>query len=211
MLQRILSGFCNSIFYQGVIALCLNLHFWSSVDISTYSPYGIFRKLSQNDFHYVLQCILSGFWDSIIYQGVIALCLNLHFWTSVHNSSYSSHGIFGKLSQNDCHQVPQHILLGFCDSITYQGVIALCLYLHFLSPSIGHTLLCATPPTVLRQFEPNFHRMIVTKCRSTYCQYFAIPLFVKELLKLWSTISSVLKTECAYYSILQRWWKMLFK
>ena len=48
--------------------------------------------------------------------------------------------------------------------------------------SVRHTFLCATPPTVLMRFEPNFHRMIVTKCRSAYCQYFAIPLFNKELL-----------------------------
>ena len=53
MLQRKLSEFCDSIFYQGVIALVLNLHFWasvrnssSSVRNSSYSSYAIRTKLS---------------------------------------------------------------------------------------------------------------------------------------------------------------------
>ena len=49
-------------------------------------------------------------------------------------------------------------------------------------PSVRHTLLCTTPPTVLMRFELNFHRMIFTKYRSAYCQNFAIPFFIKELL-----------------------------
>ena len=42
-----------------------------------------YMKLSQNDGHQMLQRILSGFCDSIFYQGVIALVLNLHFWASL--------------------------------------------------------------------------------------------------------------------------------
>ena len=121
----------------------------------------------------------AGFCDSIFNQGVIALVLNLHFSasernssSSVRNSSYSSYAIWTKLSQNDCHQVPQRIWSVFCDSIIYQGVIAL----------LFKFTLCATPPTVLMRFKPNFQRMIVTKCRSIYCQYFGISLFNKELL-----------------------------
>ena len=48
--------------------------------------------------------------------------------------------------------------------------------------SVRHILLCATSPTVLMRFQPNFHRMIVTKCLRAYCQYFAIPLFIRELM-----------------------------
>ena len=68
-----------------------------------------------------------------------------------------------KLPQNDDHQMLQCILSGFWDSIFYQRVIALVLNSHF-------ELLCATPPTVLMRFELNFHRMIVSKCSSAYCQ-----------------------------------------
>ena len=91
---------------------------------SSYSSYGIFMKLSQNDGHQMLQRILSGFCDSIFYQGVIALVLNLHFWasvcnsSSVRNSSYSSYVIWTKLSQNDCVQVRQCILsMCVCESV----------------------------------------------------------------------------------------------
>ena len=100
VLQHILSGFCDSIVLEGVIALCLDLHMKASVRNSSISQV-IFTKLSQNDCHQVLQHIFSGFWDLIIFEGVIALCFNLHIKASVCNSSYSSHAIFTKLSQND--------------------------------------------------------------------------------------------------------------
>ena len=58
---------------------------------------------------------------------------------------------FTKLSQNDCYQVPQPILSGFCELIVFEGVIAHCL-------NYTLTLLWATPPTFLMQFLPNFHR-----------------------------------------------------
>ena len=101
---------------------------------------------------------------------------------TVRNSSYNSYAIWTKLSQNDCHQVPQRILSVFCDSITYQEVIAHCLNI------------CAQ---LILQFSCffffffffffflwNFHRMMVTKCWGAYCQDFAIPFFIKELLPL---------------------------
>ena len=65
--------------------------------------------------------------------------------SSVRNSSYSSYAISTKLSQNDCHQVPQRILSVFCDSINL---------LRSYCPLFKFTL-CATPPTVLNmRFEP---------------------------------------------------------
>ena len=68
--------------------------------------------------------------------------------------------------------MPQCILSVFCDSIIYLGVNAL----------LFKYTLCATPPTVLMRFETILHRIIASKCHSKHCQYFAIPLFIKELL-----------------------------
>ena len=66
----------------------------------------------------------------------------------------------------------------------YRHFFFFFLRFHYLSwsyCSLFKFTLCATTPTVLMRFEPNFHSMIVTKCRSAYYQYFAIPLFIKEL------------------------------
>ena len=73
----------------------------------------IFTILSQNECQQVPQCILSGFCVSIVFEGVIALCLNLHIKASVCNSSYFSHAIFTKLSENDFRQVSLYIMSGF--------------------------------------------------------------------------------------------------
>ena len=126
----------------------------SSVRNSSYSSCAIWTKLSQNDCHQVPQCILSVFCNSIIYQGIIAFCLNLHprsvrpSHSSVRNSSNSSYAIWTKLSQNDCHQVPQCILSVFCNSIIYPRHY--CLLFKF-TPSVcpSVTLFCAK---LLKQF-----------------------------------------------------------
>ena len=74
------------------------------------------------------------------------LFLNLHCpsvrpsHSSVRNS-YSSYANCTKLSQNDCHQVPQRILLVFCDCIIYQGHIAFFKLTLSVCPSV--TLFCA--------------------------------------------------------------------
>ena len=70
MVTKCCSAYCQDFaipfFYQGVIALVLNLHFWasvrnssSSVRNSSYSSYAIWTKLSQNDCVQVPQRILS--------------------------------------------------------------------------------------------------------------------------------------------------------
>ena len=90
----------------------------------------------------------------------------------VRNSSYSSWAIFTKLSQNEPYYVPKRILSWFLNTVIFDRVIAL--YWKFL--------VCTTPPTVLKQFSPNFHKMILSMCSSAYCHDFWIRLYLTELL-----------------------------
>lgn len=74
-------------------------------------------KLSHNDQHQVLHYIYSGFCDSSLYGGVIAIYLILLNISCVHNSYYISHAIFTKLPQNDHYQAQQHLYYSFHNSI----------------------------------------------------------------------------------------------
>ena len=74
---------------------------------------------------------------SVVFEGVIAVYLDILIKASVPNSNIS-HAIFTQLSQDDCQQVPQCILSGFCDLIVFAGAIALCLILH-IKASVLHS------------------------------------------------------------------------
>ena len=70
----------------------------TSLRISSIISRAIFTKLSQNNCHQLLHGILSGFFDSIVFEEVIAFCLNLHIKNSVRSSSSISHASFTELS-----------------------------------------------------------------------------------------------------------------
>jgi hypothetical protein len=89
------------------------------------------------------------------------------------NSSYISQRFLTKLSQKLFHQVPWGILSGFCDCIIFDLIMALCFFSLYRIYS-EQFLLCATPPTFLNGFWPNFHWSFVIKCPGAYCWGFVI-------------------------------------
>lgn len=115
----------------------------------------------------------SYFWQSY------CLLFNITIF-SVHNS-YISHAIFNKLFW----------MIIFKYHTAYYQVFALWLFFD----RVIALFLNFTPPTFLMQFSPNWHRMIIIKCCSTYSQAFAVHLFLVGLFPyVYFLIASVCKS-----------------
>ena len=66
--------------------------------------------------------------------------------------------------------------------------------------SVSVNLFCVQQLHFSCDLLPNFHRMIVTKCRRAYCQAFAIRLFLKKLFPLVLIYALNLCTQLIHFS-----------
>ena len=167
---RILSGFCNSTIFDGVMALCffvkyvilqLLLHFSTDFDqtfIEALSPSALAHIIGVLRFDHFWWSYGPLFYCQICNIATAPTFLN-GFWPNFHRS-----------------------IIIKCPGTWYRGY-AIRLFLTELWPFVFLCQICniATTPTFLNGFWPKFHRSIIIKCPGTWCQGYAIRLFLTEL------------------------------